>query len=156
AGLALGLGIYEHLRVQKEADHAAALVRQVLDANLTQAPAIINEMEPYRAWTDPLLQEALHQAKESGDGRRQFHASLALLPVDREQFDYLYQRLLASSPEEAPVLADALWKCGQDELVGRLRRVLDHAGENPGECLPAACALAFLDGVGAIPDSAFP
>ena len=36
------------------------------------------------------------------------HASLALLPVDATQVDYLFNRLIKATPNELPVLRDAL------------------------------------------------
>ena len=52
------------------------------------------------------------------------HASLALLPVDASQVDYLFKRLLKATPSELPVLRDALKPHqidpGPEALVRRL------------------------------------
>ena len=59
----------------------------------TEVPGIVKDMAPYRRWLDPLLHEAYAQAEASNDPRKQLHASLALLPVDSGQVEYLYGRL---------------------------------------------------------------
>ena len=42
------------------------------------------------------------------NSKERLHASLALLPVDQEQVEFLYSRLLVAGPTELPVLRDAL------------------------------------------------
>ena len=59
-----------------------------------------------RQWTDPLLRE--ENAKATTDSRQKLHISLALLPTDPSQVDYLYGRLLDAEPHEVPVIRDAL------------------------------------------------
>jgi hypothetical protein len=51
--------------------------------------------------------------------RQKLHTSLALLPVDARQGDYLYERLLSAEPNEVPVLVDAL-EPHKQELTERL------------------------------------
>src|SRR5262249_48899065 len=72
------------------------------------------------------------------------HASLALLPVDSGQVDYLYERLLNAGPTELAVIRDAL-KGYRGELVERLWKVLDDAQEHPDRRFRAACVLATYD-----------
>ena len=69
------------------------------------------------------------------------HASLALLPVDASQVDYLFNRLLAASPSELPVLRDAL-KAHRSTLTPKLWTVLERAKPGDPSLLPAASALA--------------
>ena len=64
-------------------------------------PGIVKDMAPYRRWLDPLLREAYAQAEKDKDPRKQLHASLALLPVDPGQVDYLYGRLLKGKPRKS-------------------------------------------------------
>ena len=45
-----------------------------------------------------LLHDAQAQAEKDNDRRKQLHASLALLPVDATQVEYLYGRLLDAEP----------------------------------------------------------
>ena len=87
---------------------AHALRERLLDANTNEVPTIVANMAPYRYWIDPLLRDAAAQAEAGKDARKQLHASLALLPVDATQVDYLYRRLLDAEPQEVPVIRDAL------------------------------------------------
>src|SRR4029077_919563 len=98
-------GAYEgHGRLQ-----ALALRERLLVANTNEVPTIVEDMAPYRRWLDPLLYDAHALAeKDKLKRRKQLHASLALLPVDASQVDYLYERLLDAEPGEIPVIRDAL------------------------------------------------
>jgi formylglycine-generating enzyme required for sulfatase activity len=137
----LAWGGYEgHGRLQ-----ARALEGRLLDANTKEVPAIVQEMAPYRRWLDPLLHEAYAQAEASKDARKQLHASLALLPVDRAQVEYLNGRLLDAEPYEVPVIRDALAPY-QAELVDRLWAVVQEPGKGKEhQRLRAAAALAQYD-----------
>jgi serine/threonine protein kinase/formylglycine-generating enzyme required for sulfatase activity len=124
---------------------ARALERRLLDANTDEVPAIVQDMAPYRRWLDPLLHEALVRAGRDNDPRRQLHTSLALLPVDRSQAEYLYQRLLGAEPHEVPVIRDALAP-RKDGLLDPLWAVVEapDKGKQP-QRLRAAAALAKYD-----------
>ncbi len=151
----LGLGVRGRSIEQDKATHARGLVRQVLDADIAQVPSIVTEMDGYRRWTDPLLRDAYAEADRAGReaateaekaraAGRQLHASLALLPVDGGQVEYLYGRLLDAGPQDGTVIRDALWP-HKEELVERLWGVLGDARADPERRLGAACALAAYD-----------
>ena len=72
------------------------------------------------------------------------HASLALLPVDASQVDYLFNRLLTATPGELPVLRDAL-KPHRSTLTPKLWTVLESAKPGDASLLPSASALASYD-----------
>ena len=76
--------------------------------------------------------------------REHLHASLALLPVDASQVDYLFNRLLKATPSELPVLRDAL-KPHRSTLTPKLWTVLESAKPGDASLLPAASALASYD-----------
>ena len=76
---------------------AHALRDRLLEADTAEVPGIVKDMAPYRRWLDPLLHEAYAQAEKDNDPRKQLHASLALLPVDSGQVEYLYGRLLEAA-----------------------------------------------------------
>jgi formylglycine-generating enzyme required for sulfatase activity len=122
---------------------AEALRDQLLRADTQNVPGIVEEMSPYRRWTDRLLQEAYQQA---GPGSRaRLHASMALLPVDAGQTTYLYTHLLDATPQEVPVLCEIL-AVHQDDLREKLWAVAEQPA--PGkeqQRLRAACALAKYD-----------
>src|SRR5262249_21263943 len=100
----LGWGGYETHGTLK----AYALQDRLLDANTAEVPAIVEDMAPYRRWADPRLRVALREAEANHDPRKRLHVSLALLPVDATQGDYLYGRLLDAQPQEVPVIRDFL------------------------------------------------
>jgi formylglycine-generating enzyme required for sulfatase activity len=137
----LGLAAYEgHGRLQ-----ARALRDRLLDANTDEVPTIVADMSWYRRWIDPLLRAAATKAEASKDERKQLHVSLALLPVDARQVDYLTSRLLEAAPHEVPIIRDAL-ETHKDGLLDKLWAVVE-APEKGKEKqrLRAASALAKYD-----------
>jgi hypothetical protein len=81
-------------------------VHRLLDADIAQVPGIVAEIEPYRQWANRLLRNENDKAVASS--RKRIHTSLALLPVDPGQRDYLYGRLLNAAPQEVPIIRDFL------------------------------------------------
>jgi formylglycine-generating enzyme required for sulfatase activity len=138
-----GLAIRERFVEQRKATHAAGLVMRVLDAETAQVPGVVGEMTEYRKWTDPLL--GLEHGQAAMNSRRKLHASLALLPVDATQVDYLCGRLVDAVPQEVPVIRDALAP-HKDSLLGKLWAVVERPekGEESRR-LRAASALAKYD-----------
>lgn len=118
---------------------------RLLNANTTDVPIIVKEMERYRHWIDHLIPDAFNEAGVNRDSRKQLHASLALLPVDATQVEYLYGRLLDAEPHEVPVIRDALAP-HKDALLNKLWAVVE-SPENGKESqrLRAASALAHYD-----------
>ncbi len=139
-----GLAIRQQVVEQQKATRAAGLVQAVLNAETAQAPAIIGEMSGYRTWVDPLLHDAQAQAEKDNDRAKQLHASLALLPVDASQVDYLYGRLLEAAPTELPVIRDALFP-QRKALCERLWGVLEDGKDDADRRFRAACGLAGFD-----------
>jgi serine/threonine protein kinase/formylglycine-generating enzyme required for sulfatase activity len=138
-----GLAVRSQVVEQGNARHAAGLVQRLLDAETPQVPGIVAEMEGYRRWTDPLLRDEYQKAKPNS--RPQLHASLALLPVDPGQVEYLYQRLLDAGPHEVAVLRDALAP-HKEQLVDKLWGVVKRPAKGKeSQRLPAAAALARYD-----------
>src|SRR5262249_7088539 len=132
--LFLGAGWEIHGRVR-----AQALLDNLLRAPTEDVPAIVADMTSYRRWLDGPLRQAYAEAK--GDTRKQLHASLALLPVDAGQVEYLYGRLLAAEPQEVIVLREAL-RPHAETLRKQLWAVLEDVKTDPDQRLRAACALA--------------
>ncbi len=137
----MGLMIRDQVEEKQNATHAAGLVQAVLNAETAQVPGIIGEMAEYRKWVDPLLREENVKAAEKS--RQKLHASLALLPVDATQVEYLYGRLLEAAPHEVPVIGDALAP-HRDELLNNLWAVVEKP-EKESHRLRAAAALAKYD-----------
>ena len=100
---------------------ARSLVETLLTANTDRLPELIHDLGPYRRWADPLLRaKAAEKALDEG---RRLHVSLALLPVDPSQAEYLGNRLLAArGPEEVKVVRELLYAAragfGHEVLAG--------------------------------------
>jgi serine/threonine protein kinase/formylglycine-generating enzyme required for sulfatase activity len=134
----LGWGGYEvYGRLQ-----ASALRRGLLDATTNEVPTIVQDMAPYRRWLDPLLRDAHAQAEKDNDRRKLLHTSLALLPVEASQVEYLSNRLLDAEPDEVHVIADALAP-HKDQLLDKLWTVVQAPDKDKqAQRLRAAAALA--------------
>jgi len=120
---------------------ARRLRDRVLDAATADAPAIVAEMPFYRRWVNSLLQEAYLQAEKNDDKHKQLHASLALAPIDPEQTDYLYKRLLEAEAEQVTAIRQALEPYKAD-LGEPLWKVLGDRQVDLDRRFRAACALA--------------
>src|SRR5262249_7334926 len=87
---------------------AQTLRDRLPEAHTADVPDPVAEMAPYRRWVDPLLEEAHAEAQRSKNKRRQLHLSLALLPQDPGQVEYLVDRLLRAEPQEVLIIRGAL------------------------------------------------
>jgi serine/threonine protein kinase/formylglycine-generating enzyme required for sulfatase activity len=125
---------------------AAGLVRSLRSASIAEVPGIVDELGGYRRWADRDLRFALRDAPDRSDLK--LRLSLALLPVDQGQVDYLYRRLLAAPAQDLSVLRKALQPHGAS-LVPRLWEALRVAGPKSETVLPAASTLALYDRHGA-------
>jgi serine/threonine protein kinase/formylglycine-generating enzyme required for sulfatase activity len=122
---------------------ARALQHRLLEAMRPEdLPMIVADMAPYRRWINPMLREAFADAVAKGDLARQLHASLALLPVDGNQQEYLSKRLPTASPEEVLAIRQLLLP-GHDEVQGRLWALLEGATTPRSDRFQAAAALAI-------------
>jgi formylglycine-generating enzyme required for sulfatase activity len=128
---------------------AKSLRQRLLTANTEDVPAIVQDMAPYRRWLDDSLRQAYAEADQGGHAGKQLHASLALLPVDAGQVEYLLgQRLLAAGPAEVQAIREGL-RPYREQVSGRLWEVLENRQGLPGERLRAACVLAaYAEGDG--------
>ncbi len=121
---------------------AATLVRVLRGADTADAPEAIRELAGYRRWADPMLRRVADES--APDSRERLHASLALLPADRGQVDYLVGRIPRAGPRELAVIRDAL-SAYRDEASPRLWGVMESAAAAPGERFNAGLALAGLE-----------
>ncbi len=141
-GVLAGIAIRRQVVENQRTTHAAGLIQRVLDADTPQVPDIVAEMRDYRQWVDSSL--FLELEKRPDDSRQKLHASLALLPVDASQVDYLFSRLIKATPSELHVLRDALY-ANRSTLIGKLWSVVERAKPGDASLLPAASALADYD-----------
>lgn len=132
-------GLWHTYRLRE--DRAASLVRALISADTTVVPAILREIDEDRATVNPLLIQALD--KHPATSRARLHLGMALLPVDSDQVEFLYGRLLTAQPDEVVVLRDALWD-HRATVTPRLWTSL--LGEpEAGAQLRSACVLAAFD-----------
>jgi serine/threonine protein kinase/formylglycine-generating enzyme required for sulfatase activity len=142
----LGLATREWLRWQR----AEALVDTLARTDITRVPQIVEEISSYRRWADPLLFKmaaapAPYRFEDPRNAVARVHASLALLPVDPGQVDFLHKRSLeANDPDEFGVIVEALRKKHSRELAQRLWDLLDNDADRERR-FRAACALAHYD-----------
>lgn len=115
---------------------ARYLVDSLFSANIMQVPGIIERLGPYRLLANPLLRAT--SEKLAADSREKLHVSLALLPVDGSEVDYLTQRLLKAEPDQFKIIRDAL---PADEVSEVFWREAENANADSGRQFRAACAL---------------
>jgi len=145
------LAIREHAAERQKVAHAADLVERLLGSQTTQVPVIIRDMFEYRQWVDPLLREA--NAKEAETPKQKsekLRVSLALMPVDPSQVDYLYSRFLDAQAYEVTMILDALGPQDgprKQEFLDKLWAVAEKPTEKgkKSQHLQAASALAKYD-----------
>lgn len=128
---------------------ADSLVEQLAAADITAVPRIVDKMAGYHRWADPMLRDQLSDP----DRALRLRASLALLPLDPAQSDYLSSQLLSvDDPTDLQIIRSALKmhaKSRMQELVQKFWAVAESQQADPKERLRAAATLAGLD-----PDSA--
>jgi serine/threonine protein kinase len=140
----LGWAAVEGSRYLRAVELVRALESESFDT--TAVPKIVEDLPPCRKWANPRLRNLIVE----GGRKQQLHASLALLPVDPGQVDYLYDRMLDADrqPDHFWVLCQELSKYQQeivqDQIVRDLSTFLKNE-TNPDRRLRAACALAFYD-----------
>jgi serine/threonine protein kinase/formylglycine-generating enzyme required for sulfatase activity len=139
--LAGGLFVRNQIEEKNRQTAAAGLVQQLLKADTTQVPGIIEVLDDFRPWAEPDLKRVV---ADTSDRRAKLHASLALLPVDSQQVGYLESRLLDDDPAALPVVRAALASFSA-ELSSKLWKVLNEAKAGDSRVLPAAGALAIYE-----------
>ena len=121
---------------------ASSLVESLKTASTADVEPIIKQLLGYRRWANRRLVRLLGESEKTS--RDHLHASLALLPVDASQAEYLYDRLLNADPIDLQVI----WKVLQDNdqaPVDRLWKVLNDPNFDPDQRFRAACALANVE-----------
>jgi eukaryotic-like serine/threonine-protein kinase len=115
---------------------------QLFRAQIDKVPVIVDDMAPYRSLFEPRLRQDYDNARESGDEAKRLRASLALLPGDASQVDYLYGRFLGSGQiDEIVVIREALLP-HKEELTDKLWDVAQSPRSDP-QLLRAASILSL-------------
>jgi serine/threonine protein kinase/formylglycine-generating enzyme required for sulfatase activity len=137
-GVLLALGGREiHGRVR-----ASLLAQRVLYAETHEVSTLVQEMAPYRRWVDPLLQSARENAKPGS--REELHASLALLPVDPQQAELVYERALRAEGDEFDALGESLFPYRDALVEGLWNKLEDPTGENRTRAKAALLLARFV------------
>lgn len=116
----IGLQIRHTINLNNSNRDAEALVQRLVDAEPSQVPAVVRDLEPYRTWADPRLRKLL--MSQDSDEKTKIHVRLALLPVDETQVEPLTAEMLngtLQTQERFPVIRDSLqgsWKQIEPEL----------------------------------------
>ncbi|MBV9122780.1 MAG: SUMF1/EgtB/PvdO family nonheme iron enzyme, partial [Planctomycetes bacterium] len=121
---------------------AGELVDRLMDAEMTQVPAIVADLRPYRLAARHRLEAVLRRPTASP--QEQVKARLALLPGHPDQVDPLCERLLTAGPDELRVLREALIPY-RKRVTAKLWAVLEDPQAEAGRRFRAACALADYD-----------
>jgi hypothetical protein len=141
--IAGSLGIRAQVEDQRMSTHAAGLVQSLVNAETTRVPEIVKVLTEYRQWADPLLQEEYNKAGNTS--RQGLNVSLALLPVDASQVNYLKKELLNARAGNVEVIRDALFP-HKDRLIPELWSiVISPKSGKASQRLRAAAALAKYD-----------
>jgi hypothetical protein len=115
------------------------LEQRLLNVDTEIVPEVVRELGPYRRWINPML---YYDLENTDSDKIMLHASLALLPADAGQADYLRGRLLtARGPGEVKAIRALLHEHAPDSLVRFWPELQDDRGEKTRR-LRAACALA--------------
>jgi serine/threonine protein kinase/formylglycine-generating enzyme required for sulfatase activity len=118
------------------------LVEGLQSAEISEVSARIAEMRDFRRWTDPELKKLLLLSVSAPEQR--LRLSLALLPDDPSQVEYLSSRLPNSTPRELSVLRDSL-QTYAPALSPQLWALLETQGLDDERVLGSAGALARFD-----------
>ena len=139
----VGLTIRNRLTDATNESRAKGFVTALESAQIDQVPEIIAKIEPYRTWIDPKLVEAVSSYDE--ESAQRLNLSLALLPSDPGQLDYLKSRLLAADAGQIHTIRQLL-RGHQDDLVPELWKTATRsASDRDDQLLRVASALADYD-----------
>jgi eukaryotic-like serine/threonine-protein kinase len=134
-----GVAMSREIDQKRQADYAAALVKRLVAADISEVPGIVQEVDGNRRWTDPLLRQ--EYAKSAEGSNQKLHLALALLSVKEGTVDYLRDQLLVVTPRELSIVRDALLAF-KESVAEPLWNVALDTKREPPQRFQAACALA--------------
>ncbi|MFI5459403.1 MAG: SUMF1/EgtB/PvdO family nonheme iron enzyme [Isosphaerales bacterium] len=140
AGLALLTGAAVAIHVFSRTNE---LLVSIPRTEVEKIPEVLSQLSGFPRWIYSGRLRDL-RTQDGNDSRSQLGYSLALLPGDPGQIDYLYGRLLAADPAETAVLRASL-KPYRDSLTSRLWSELRSARSGDHRLLPVAGLLAHYD-----------
>lgn len=134
-----GVSVRNTFQERQNSTRAEALVDSIASADIAQVPAVISNLNEYRAWADPLLKARISEAADGSAEKLQL--ALALLPVEDSQIEYLRDQLPVCSLTQFPVLRTALLP-HKDKLTETLWQVVTDEHRDAAQRFQAAPALA--------------
>ncbi|HXY32754.1 MAG TPA: serine/threonine-protein kinase, partial [Planctomycetaceae bacterium] len=129
---------------QMNRSRAEGLVESLRSAHTQEVPNIVARLEPLRPWANPLLGNLL--ASTDPTTHAHLNAAMALLPVDSNQQDAVFQGLLAAPPKDLAAIRATLADEGEKTvLTSRLWSELLENKASAARRLRAAAALALFE-----------
>jgi eukaryotic-like serine/threonine-protein kinase len=126
----------------KSENKSLALVESLKTARIQDVPSIVKQLDSYRKWSTPLLIKELSSANPTNKNR--LNVSLAMLPVDLNQADFLYEKMINASPDDFPIICNALKKHGDvQQIKDGLILLLKDGSKNPDTRFRAGLALTY-------------
>jgi serine/threonine protein kinase/formylglycine-generating enzyme required for sulfatase activity len=135
---AVGFGIATVSILNAQRQRTLAQIDSLLNADPNAVPTILENLKPFDSTVTPRLKERSKQ--ELTDSQR-WRLSLALLPHDPTQVDYLRDRLLESPPADFEIIRDGLWDY-RERLADYFWTIAEDKGGDSERRFRAACALA--------------
>jgi len=123
-------------------ESAGAFVTALLNADTARVAELLPRLADHGAHAEMELAGVAADGTRSPKAR--LHASLALLPRDPTQLDYLRGRLLSAEPDEL-ILIRAQLQSHAGELSNGLWKLAANDGAPDGQRFRACCALALFD-----------
>lgn len=118
--------------------HARSVVQSLSQVETAALPELLDQLNDVRTWADPLLWKMRDEAPR--DSKDCLHASLALLPVDSGQIEYLSERIPSADFAALPAMQTLLAPC-ESQITPKLWNIVT-ADKKSEERLRAACLLA--------------
>lgn len=107
-GSIVATAVYEKAEHQRRVGTADVLLSKLMNVGIQDIPQVVDEMEDYRDWTDPILQRIMTDASSSE--RERIRAAIATLPTTNEHVSWLIDRLINEQlpPRDFPVISESL------------------------------------------------
>ncbi len=118
---------------------AADLVASLQKAEIREVPTVVASLEEVRQWVNPKLKGRIEKAEEGSPEK--LRLSLALLPVDSRQIEYLLEQLQVCFTDQFPVIRSALLPY-KNLITADLWSLVQAMETSPRQRFQAAAALA--------------
>ncbi|MCP4786126.1 MAG: protein kinase [Fuerstiella sp.] len=139
AASVIGVRIRNSVIESNNITRAEGLILSLQSADIAQIPGLISDIDDIRPWLDPPLNIGLSEADEDPD--QKLHLSLALLPADENQVEYLSYQLPHCTLNQFLVVRDVLVPYS-DQITDTLWDVAEDDQQHAQTRFQAAAALA--------------